>query len=659
MFRYFQLVALLFFFLEGKAQEQDTTLFMAKLDEILRLPVQDVLNVSTASKVQQDIRKAPGVITVMDREEIEAFGGNSLFELLDRATGIFATGTYSNPQNMISIRGKLPVQNNNQVLMLLNGRPIRDPYWGGFDFPVLLAFPLEMIERIEIIRGPGSVLYGTNAFSGIVNVITKENIKNTSINMGGGSFGNHFISMAQGTSKGKLHVNSAFRYFRERGWRLNAIGEAMDTIGLRMGETNLGMNINARYGNLNLNTFWGYSGQDIIGHAPTTQLPVDVRNRENEGIRGFADLGYSHGFTDGWEAALNLNFNLLSQRTWVPPGQLDGYTTSWLLEQTNYITISDKLEMVIGGTYYFIRGRAEIGDDPLLGAPSFKDDLYNAYIQSTWSPLTWLDFVGGIQLNKVNGLPLDIVPRLGLIGTLGEHFNAKLLYGRAYRAGFPAEKRFQAPPQAVGNPNLAPESINTFDIQLMYERKAWELGLTYFNSSTSDMITRLTVEQEDATFLQYKNIGGQEIQGIELEGGCALENGWEMNLGATKIFETEMVTGIKTPDLMLKTGIRYELEERFILGIHNSFFSGSDVRFQEGTLMVNPEPSSFNWTTFNLKLDMKGIMGIDMTPGLFMDLYIVNLLDEDVHYVEYVRGNINTIPGRSGRAFHIKMGITL
>jgi len=77
---------------------------------------------------------------------------------------------------MAGVRGDIQSQLSNHILVLLNGRPVRESLLGGLNFPFFSAFPVEMIERKELVRGPGSVLYGTNAYSGIVNVITRRNI---------------------------------------------------------------------------------------------------------------------------------------------------------------------------------------------------------------------------------------------------------------------------------------------------------------------------------------------------------------------------------------------------------------------------------------------------------------------------------------------------
>ena len=655
---------LLMYSASAQSVEQDSSAFSAQVDELLSLTPEANTQIITASKKLEDIDRAPGVVSVITAEQIRRYGANNLLEVLDRVTSVFMTGTYSNPQNIISIRGKLPVQNNTQVLILLNGRPLRDPYWGGFDFPVFLGFPLEIVSRIEVIRGPGSVLYGTNAYAGVVNIITDVSPGEVKLQAGTGSFNTYQFSGALGLQQNGLSISSGFRYFQEEGWPLHAIGEAMDTISTTMGENNLGLSLNAQYKGFNLSTFWAYSGQDIIGHAPTTQLPVDVRNRENEGIRGFTDLGYTYEFSSMLSSTFNVNVNSLSQRTWTPPGQFDGQTRSWLFEQTNLIDLGNDIEIVIGGLYYQINGEGEIGDDPQLGSPEFTERLFSSYIQTNWSPLDWLSIVGGLQFNKVVGVSPNLLPRLGVMGSISKRLGFKLLYGEAFRAGFPAEKRFQAPPQAVGNPNLAPEEIRTIDGQFFYSNQQSRVSLTYFNSFQRNEIIRQPVQTIGGqTVLQYINLveAKKRLHGLELEGQINLPHNIQFEAGLTTQNLIDSGTVITVPRLMVKSGLSY-VEPRYgSFGIFNSYFGQAANRqyLNPEMMNVNPEASAFHWLSLQVDANLTNLLSLRVDPDIRLKMYAVNLLDQLVYYPEYVRGNINTIPGRSGRAFYITLTLAL
>lgn len=134
-------------------------------EELLQLPLEQLLaiDVTTPSKRAETRADAPGVVSIVTAEEIFGFGANSLFDVLERAPSIQTLGSSLFPRNLTVMRGDLRSLFNNHVLILIDGRPIREGIEGGVDSPTFTAFPVDMIERIEIVRGPGSVLYGTNA----------------------------------------------------------------------------------------------------------------------------------------------------------------------------------------------------------------------------------------------------------------------------------------------------------------------------------------------------------------------------------------------------------------------------------------------------------------------------------------------------------------
>jgi len=130
--------------------------------------------VVTASRFSEDLADAPGVITVVSRDEINRMGGLTLREILSRVAGLDVTSNALTDRSMIAVRGDQAKANGVHVLFLINGRPTREVVDGGAMSELLEAFPIAILERIEVIEGPGSVLYGSNAYSGVINLITRK-----------------------------------------------------------------------------------------------------------------------------------------------------------------------------------------------------------------------------------------------------------------------------------------------------------------------------------------------------------------------------------------------------------------------------------------------------------------------------------------------------
>ena len=155
------------------AVEQEDPLYYA--DEI----------VVTASRIKWPIEKTASSLTVITKEDIRSYQTMNVVEILRSVTGMeVAQSGSAGKTSSVMIRGS----NSNHCLLMINGVPLNDPTTGGFDFSNLVATD---IERIEIVRGPHGILYGSNAIGGVINIVTDAFEEGTrrSISLSGGSFG--------------------------------------------------------------------------------------------------------------------------------------------------------------------------------------------------------------------------------------------------------------------------------------------------------------------------------------------------------------------------------------------------------------------------------------------------------------------------------------
>ena len=155
-------------------------------DELMELNVNKVYG---ASKYEQPVTQAPSSITIINSSEIKRYGYRTLAEVLRSVRG-FYTGNDRN-YTYLGVRGFLrPGDNNSRILLLINGHRINDNIYDsapvGSEFPI----DIDLIERVEVIRGPSSALYGNSAFFGVINVVTKKPGKNIGSEVSGeaGSF---------------------------------------------------------------------------------------------------------------------------------------------------------------------------------------------------------------------------------------------------------------------------------------------------------------------------------------------------------------------------------------------------------------------------------------------------------------------------------------
>ena len=410
----------------------------------------------------------------MTSKEIEGFGALSLSELLDRLTSTYMISTSFAPQGMLAIRGKQTEQYNTNVLILIDGRPLRESFHGGYNGVIYSLFPINSLERIEIIRGPGSVLYGSNAYVGVINLITKKGTDNSiQGTVRYGSF-NTFQGMVSVNKAIKdLEIALAVNALQTDGWNFEARGErdvirnkknTQDSVfktpsTIKRDNKGLGATLKIGYKGFTLNTFAATNEWSTMGRVTDWSLAPNPLTYKIQNNRLFTDLGYQAEVNKYWSVGANATYNHFDFRSFYP-GQKDNLifreSDDLLFEITNYIKPTDKINIVLGGLTNMQSGKG-IQPDPTAKGKSFKvaeaansdpwvtvpyyDVIWNsAYLQADYSPIKLLKFVAGAQANKITGFKTDFVPRLGVIITPTDNLGFKLLYGQAFRAASAFER---------------------------------------------------------------------------------------------------------------------------------------------------------------------------------------------------------------------------
>src|SRR5437763_2082877 len=160
------------------------------------LPLDALLNtrISTAAKYEQRVTDVPASVAIITAEEIARNGWHTLADVLASLPGV--TLTYDRGYTYLGVRGVgLPGDLNNRFLILLNGEPMVDGVAGAIDTGTALGVDLSTLSRIEFVRGPGSVLYGSGAMFGVINLVLKNEQEASSVIVGGGS---HHTTIASG-----------------------------------------------------------------------------------------------------------------------------------------------------------------------------------------------------------------------------------------------------------------------------------------------------------------------------------------------------------------------------------------------------------------------------------------------------------------------------
>jgi outer membrane receptor for ferrienterochelin and colicins len=389
-------------------------------DESVDLSLTDLINVKVvvASKTEEKISEAPGVISVVTSGEMARFGARTLKDVLMRVPSINLSTTYIGDRSCVSIRGDQITAAANHILLLINGRPVREAEEGGVKGEMLESFPVASIDRIEVIRGPGSVLYGSNAFSGVINVITKKAKENkTAVTVHGGVPGEFNGSGNAAYQLGDFGLVLGGQYKKTENWEMRF--QAKDTVFRDMSIPDNGFGV---YGELSFDGLKYMTSYDrwqnyfiMQKYIPTPPPPAPMAGRhaygEGQWDKWFNDLGYSHKFSDLWDIAANATYT----QSWLA---IDSFpaphrnTFDATLELTNFIHPMKNMNFVFGVLGNRVQGLEESGL-PLDTTLDTNQNAISAYIQGDYRPVPELKVIAGVQGNKAEGIDFDLNPRGG------------------------------------------------------------------------------------------------------------------------------------------------------------------------------------------------------------------------------------------------------
>lgn len=630
--------------------------------DLAELPLEDLLNlsVSTASKLPSTITDSPGVISVYSAEEIALFGGRDLRDILARLPGI--SPFMASPGNgyRLTARGDAPRVDNNHILILLNGIPFnRESYSGGlWPYAVTTTIPLDVIRQIEVIRGPGSVLYGTNAFTSVINIITKspDDLENRA-RLGAGDNNTQLANLSLGldSDDGDSEAVIALRYRRTDGEPLQAT-DNNGPFDAQLGTRTPGALVSARHRGFHTTLHWGRADMEDIRGSHIAIAKGEVDNK-----RLFANLGYESQLSDNWLGKVDASHisarTALTEPTVGVLGPIDYKTDDSRLEVQLQGRFSDALQVVAGLTYDSLFARV---DEPYTFLPGWRQYQYGAYSQLEYQ-LGSTRLIGGLQYNKAERVSGDLVPRMGIIHHINDSLGAKLIYAEAYRAPYAVETDVNITNPALtltGNPDLEHETIKTWDFQIFFNQNRFQSALTFFHSKQENLIVRLPLSATEISFFNAQQL---ESEGVEFESKYIPHTNWYLS-GSVTWQHNEDRSGTEgttlQPDYFVKLGAGYR-SDTWSLGIFDHYQSG-----YQDNIVVTPNRVDLNPSAKAIhNVSVNGTLRLPQFHDLRLGAYVHNALDEDIWLPAapgFTTSLFNTLPGvESGRTFQLTAELPL
>jgi len=640
------------------------SIYAQEEQKLSELSLEDLLNmdVSTASKSDEKQSDAPGILSVLSKDELDRFGGTTLRDILERVPGLISSGANYTNRTTIAPRGDQIKQNSSHVLFLINGRPVRETQEGGVSSEFIESFPVNIIEKVEVIKGPGSVLYGSDAFSAVVNVITQK-AETTGFNITGlaQNGGGYKTTADVKLNLGDLQIVAAGNYFEKAQWETTLKGVSTIylneppfvitqdvTTNASIPNRGAGSYLGVNYKGLSLMTSYNQWKTDYVSSATTGEINLD---------KLFTNLGYSFNVNDNWAMDLNATYT---------HSNLDGSGISirssynLVAEWTNSITLSDVTKLVIGGLFNRNDGEETMASSAFFPAGTIVSqgtiNSFAFYAQLDYRVVENLKLIGGVQANKVDNIDLNIVPRAGLIWYPADRFSVKALYSTAFRAPSINEVNMNFGTFLKGNPALKPENVSTVDVSFGYQGQQAQFGLNLFYSKMTD-ITQIVY---DASFAgQYQNAANVTFMGGEFEAKYYVDR--NLYLTGSVLYQTnendkDVKNQAPIANFGAKAGISYVTDNGITLGLFNIYQGDLDDRYTQN---LNPYQGSYNLLHFNSKFNLNKLFDWSFKPELTAIFNVDNVLDKPHFGYDLGGTSGDGIPSVPGRAiyFGLNLGI--
>ena len=645
--------------------------------DLMEMSVEELMSVEVAtvfgaSRYEQKVTEAPASVSIISADEIRKYGYRTLADALNSVRGFFVT--YDRNYSFIGVRGfNRPGDYNSRVLLMVDGHRINDNIFDtapiGTEFPV----DIDLVDRIEVVRGPSSSLYGTNAFFGVINVITRQpgGLDGVETAVAAGSLGTYNGRVSYGREHpgglGVLLSGSAM-HSKGRGRLFFSDFASLNNGNAEHADGDRNHQLYGRFSLLDFTLVAAFASR--TKHVPTASFGAifdDARLRTTD-AHGFLDLKYLHDFDDRTQLTArafydryyyhgDYPFDLANDNS-VPPAHPPfvvlnkdlAWGTWWGSESQFTTTLPGRNKVSAGAEYRNNSKQHQENYDDAPRTVNLDDNrnssIWALYLQDEIQFLDSLILSAGVRHDHYDSFGGTTNPRLALIYKPVEGSALKLLYGNAFRAPNAYELYYQDGVSSAANPSLKPEKIQTYElIYEQYFREHYRSSVSGFYYRVHDLITSLPVDPADPLGpTRYVNVDSIDARGVELE----LEGKWqsavEGRVSYTYQKSQDANTGApltNSPDHLAKINLILPLYRR-------ALFAGIEQQYQSSRLTLVGNRTAAAYLT-NLTLFSKGLL-----PGLEVSASIYNLFDERYAHPgspNHVQDSIE----QDGRSFRVKL----
>lgn len=517
--------------------------------------------VVTGTRSETDIRHLPMTVSIIDRHSLETSRQTSVLPVLnEQVPGFFSTsrgmlgyGISTGAAGQMSVRGiGGPAQAGvptTGVLVLIDGHP---QYMGLFGHPISDSYQSMMAERVEVLRGPASVLYGSNAMGGVVNIVTRKNDEEgvkTGIDIGAGSYGTVMTEAHNHVKKGRFSSTITASYNRTDGHRKDMNFEQYG------GYAKLAYDISDNW------NIWGDANITHFNASNPGTIDEPYLDNDQSITRGMASLAIENKY-DRTSGTLSLFYN------WGNHLINDGYQPGDKPLDYRFKSKDNMFGLSwYQNAYFFAGNRVTFGFDYFRYGGKAHQDYDDGHIENTvdksiYETAGYVDFrqdIGtfftidaGLRVNYNSHTGTELVPQAGAAFRLPKDAEIRLMASKGFRNPTIREM-FMFPPQ---NPDLKPEKIWSYE--LSYSQKLLDNRLTYginlFYINGENLILRLP--RPNGNGMLNQNSGDIENWGVEADISYRISKAWSITANYSRLHMENPV--LASPENKLYAGIFFE-----------------------------------------------------------------------------------------------------
>lgn len=515
--------------------------------------------VSTATKTREKVSKSGSSVSIITKQDLKKMGARNLMDALKRLPGFSVQETFIGIP-AIEVRGVLS-GDSEKVLFMIDGHSVNNNLVNGGAIWTYNDFSIADIKQIEVVRGPGSALYGTNAFVAVINIITEtaDDISGLEVTLGSESDTTRKLNLHLGKELSDIKIaanlnilesNGAYQYVNN-----DSVGNSgytydwQDRYDFSFNIQSKGFKLYGKYIDQRRGPFIG------IGNALNDETIQDYTEY-------FLDLSYQNQLSSQIIFSSRIYIDEFKTKNYweiLPEAALPGFPDGLLGSPTvkNQKTgaeaqidfqLTDNNKLLTGIQYehqtqFDVTHTTNFDPNTFTPLPSYMNisdtgnwnepqrrDISAFFFQDIWDITKQLRLIAGYRYDDYSDFGSTTNPRASVTWEFTDNVNISAAYGKAFRAPSFGELYNINNPSIIGNSDLEPEEIETYEISLNGQiNKRNQFKVTNFRNHISNLI------EKDATNT-YQNTGKLSVNGLELELSSRLISGSSFDINYTYQF---------------------------------------------------------------------------------------------------------------------------